>query len=103
MIEGVPCRRLAGESSNRFAGRLAVGLQATEPNSQRGLAHDLTPMFLRPRIHDQLRRQPYERLWREAVKDSDAGPDYRFRHLRALSINAAHDPRPAWYRRWKKS
>lgn len=50
-------------------------------------------------IHSQLHRQPYERLWLDALADSDAGRDYRFRHLRELSVDSTYDPRS--FRRWR--
>ncbi|WP_344460945.1 hypothetical protein [Kitasatospora kazusensis] len=35
-------------------------------------------------IRAQMGREPYRRLWAQAIEDSDFKPDYTFRHLRIL-------------------
>ncbi|MGW2283638.1 hypothetical protein [Streptomyces phaeochromogenes] len=60
-------------------------------------------------IHAQMHRPPFDRLWAETRRDSDAGRDYEFRHLRQLWLDAAYDPAPTrtsrqWLRRtpWRR-
>lgn len=52
-------------------------------------------------IRSQLSRQPFRRLWKEAVEDAEKHRDYEFRHLRNLcgQSGKSYDPLLKWHLR----
>jgi hypothetical protein len=57
-----------------------------------GWVSDDTWQEWRGAIHSQMQRAPFNRLWAEALEDSDARHDYAFTHLRKLCRDADYDP-----------
>jgi hypothetical protein len=102
-LRGIDLGRRLSEDEKRTI-RLYFRLSEDEADlREQGWVSNATWNEWRGAIRSQLGRQPYERLWQEAVKDAKEQRDYSFRHLRFLCgpDGESYDPlAPKWYRRW---